>query len=89
LKIDSISDIVAIDEVPSLDEHNQETWNVQVSLIDWILIPFEKLLQYQFQRFWLFTAFFLNEGLPLDWFQLCERISERTERCYTKGEVIL
>jgi hypothetical protein len=25
LKIDSISDIVAIDEVPSLDEHNQET----------------------------------------------------------------
>jgi phospholipase D1/2 len=44
LKIDRISDIVGIDEVSSLDEPNQETWHVQVSLIDRILIPFEKLL---------------------------------------------
>ncbi|GAU20683.1 hypothetical protein TSUD_230970, partial [Trifolium subterraneum] len=30
LKIDRISDIVGINEVPSLDEHNQETWHVQI-----------------------------------------------------------
>ncbi|CAJ2650583.1 unnamed protein product [Trifolium pratense] len=30
LRIDRISDIVSIDEVPSLDEHNQETWHVQI-----------------------------------------------------------
>jgi phospholipase D1/2 len=34
LKIDRISDIIGIDDVPCLDEHNKETWHVQVSLIE-------------------------------------------------------
>jgi len=33
LKIDRISDIIGTDEVPCVDEHNKETWHVQVSLI--------------------------------------------------------
>lgn len=79
LKIDRISIIVGIDEVACLNEHNNETWHVQVSLFEFSF-PLRNFFNISLDVSDKYLLHFLIEDLMFDRFQFCERISKRTER---------